>query len=481
MNSSPASHRTRRIHPIRRLIAALAVATSTIALSACTLFAPPQEVTAEAEELAQSIRALDGVTDVTVDVYSRDVKDHPNDWIVALSVDTQNSTSLRTVPSAIRSTISGADVYLVDVVLDVPAAMGVAAVRLRGVGEATEAAATQLRAIAEVESVSVGAWPGTSVEKRSSAGLAQTAAAVRAVEGFGSGGSLAGENPLQSVLIGWDGAAVEAHHQVEIGASGPSDPVLDGLERLGREQSVEQVYAYEAEGFSSLGESAAGRPTINITGGDSKWVVGLLTATVDPAAEARLRPRTAFGVWTPHGMEFVGYVGLPAGSPEPDDVPVPPEPAPASEANPVDPATGLPADAVPAAEWAPSNDPAVLARLSELTGEVVAFLDRTEAIAGISAELTPTVGPCVWNPQMSNGQASSVSASVVLPIFTIADSADAAFAAITSDWRRSGLSYSDRALGLDIYSNRTDGAVIADATIRGTSDGISIRVSSACV
>ena len=459
---------------VRRTLALALVAASTIALSACTWFAPPKEVSAEGDAIAETLRAIDGVAEVDVDVSSRDAKDHPNDWIFHFDVTARNSDGLGSVPLEIRTAVARATVYGVDVVLDVPAALGVAAVTLLSVDESAVTAAARLRTLPEVESAQVGGWPGTLVDKRPSASLSETGAAIRAVEGFGGADTLTGEDPLLSVTIGWDGAAADARHSVEIAASGPSDPVLDALALLGDDTSIDRIYATEAQGWSSLGDQAWGRPTIELSAHNPSTTIELLTSTADPAAVPGLRPHTAFGIRVDTGTEFLGYVGLPPGSPDPDDVPDPPEPDGAVDDSGEQPEAGVPA--AQAEEWVPSTDPAALALLDQRTTEVIAFIENTQAIAGVSAEFATGVGPCV-----STGQKSSVSASFVLPIFQIADSADAAFAAIVSDWKRSGLGYSDRALGLDIYSNPRADAAIAGATIRGTSEGISISVTSACV
>jgi hypothetical protein len=452
----------------RRSIAALLVAASTFALAGCTWFDPPQEVSAEAETLASQIRALDGVAEVDVDVRSRDIKDHAGDWIFYFRISTTNSKELQSAPSAIEAVTNQATVYGVDVAVELPASIGVAPVVLRDLSATTVRAAGELRALPEVTAVTVGGdYGGTTVDKSPDASLAEAAAALRSVTGFGDDTSLTGYDPLRTITIQWDGAVKNTSHFVEIGATGPSDPVLRALDWLGADSSVDRIYAVE----EGSGWSPTHRPTIEISADSVRDVVHRLTTTVDPAAEAGLHPRTAFRVTIAPGAEYDGYVGLPLGSAEPQDLPAPPTPP-----VPPEPVVGELAPTVAAPEWVPSTDPAVLARLTELTGEVEAFLHNAEALSGVTAEISTNAGPCA-----TAGLQSSVTGYIVLPIYDIVDSADAAFAAIVGDWVHSGLNRSDRAMGLDIYSNRSAHAVIVDATIRGTTEGIRVSATSVCV
>jgi hypothetical protein len=454
-----------------RYIAALLVAASTFALAGCTWFDPPKEVSAEAETLASQIRALDGVAEVDVDVRSRDMKDHAGDWIFYFRISTTNSKALQSSPSAIEAVTNQATVYGVDVAVELPASIGVAPVVLRDLSATTVRAAGGLRVLPEVTAVTVGGeYGGTTVDMSPDASLAETAAALRSVTGYGADTSLTGYDPLHTITIQWDGAVKDTSHFVEIGATGPSDPVLRALDGLGADSSVDRIYAVEEGSWWY----PTHRPTIEISANSVRDVVDRLTTTLDPAAEAGLRPRTAFRVTIAPGAEYDGYVGLPLGSAEPQELPAPPTP-PTPPVRP-EPVVGELAPTVAAPEWVPSTDPAVLAQLTELTGEVEAFLHNVEAISGVTEEISTNVGPCA-----TAGLQSSVTGYIVLPIYDIADSADAAFAAIVGNWVQSGLNRSDRAMGLDIYSNRSADAVIVDATIRGTTEGIRVSATSVCV
>jgi len=461
--------RTAEAFDPRRVMLALLLAASLTVLTGCSWFAPPKEVSAEARDLAAQIRAIDGVTQVDVDVHSRDAKDHPNDWNFRFTIGTSNSGSIDTVPAAVHAITGTASVYGVSVALDVPATRDVAPVVLRNLSAASVQAAMELRILPEVTAVDVGAsYPGTTVVKSDDASLAQTAASLRTVTGFGADESLTEYDPLHSITVLWDGYRENSQHSVEIGSTGPSIPVLDVLDQLGMDPTVNRIYALEG-GMWGL---APERPAIDITVDRPAAVVTLLSGTADPAAEAGLRPRTAFRVTTgttASAAEPDGYVGMPIGSEEPRDLPAPPV-----QSDPV--TSGSVTDDIPPVEWAPSTDPAVLAQLDTLTVEVKTFLHNAQGLSGVAAEFTTNVGPCE-----TPGGGSVVTAYVVLPIFEIVDSANDAFSAIVGDWERSGLNRADRALGLDIYSNPSADAVIAQATIRGTTEGINIGVTSRCV
>jgi hypothetical protein len=459
----------------RRALTAVLLAACTILLAGCSWFEPPEDVSAEAQELGAQIRTINGVTEVDVEVHSRDAKDHPSDWIFVFTIDTANSSSLGLVPSGVRAITEKASVYGISVSLDIPASQGIAPVVLRNLSDTAVQAAIELRTLPEVAAVDIGAFsPGITVVKSDDASLAETAVSLRTVTGFGADEPLSAYDPLtecsplHTITVQWDGYRENSRHSVEVGSTGPSLPVLDALDQLGGDPTINRIYVVEDDmwGLSS------GRPAIDIEVDRPASVVTLLSETADPAADAGIRPRTAFRVTTgttTSDTEPDGYVGLPLGSEEPQDLPAPPVQP--------EPRTPIPAvvDAPPA-EWVPSTDPVVLAQLDTLTVDVENFLHNAESISGVTAEFSTNIGPC----ETPDG-GSIVTAYVVLPIFDVADSANDAFAAIVGDWERSGLNRADRALGLDIYSNPSDAAAIAQATIRGTTEGINIRVTSRCV
>jgi hypothetical protein len=453
----------------RRVLTALLVTVSMFVLAGCSWFDPPREVAAEAENLTAQIRDIDDVTEAEVDVYSRDFIDHPDDWIFSFRITTADAGSIDTIPLAVRAIISDASAYDVNVTLAMPAAPRIAAVHLRDLSATTIDAAITLRALPEIISVDVGGQsPGATVEKSPGASLADTAAALRAVGGTGTDTSLTGNNPLRSITIRWDGARHESRHSVELGTTGPSTPVLNALDQLGADKSVSGIYALE-EGSWPL---SAERPGIEIDVVNINDVLDSLATTMDPAAEAGTRPRTAFQVTAATGARYNGFMGMPLGSDEPQDLPAPP--AEPIELGPVTPDTIMPGIALPT--WVLSTDPDVLAQIDALTADVESFFRNAEAVAGVTAEIRITVGPCA-----ASDDETSVTGSVVLPIFEITDTADEAYAALVLDWEHTGLVRSDRALGLDMFSNPSDGAAVAKATMRGTVEGISISATSQCV
>jgi hypothetical protein len=418
----------------RRTLVTLLLAACMILLAGCSWFEPPKEVAAEAQKLAAEIRGIAGVTEVEVDVRDRDFKDHPGDWIFSFTITTADAGSLNTVPSAVRAMASNASAYAVNVTLGVPADRRVAAVFLHDLTASTIDAATALRDVPEINSAEVGGdFPGAAVEKSPDASLAETAAALRAVTGFGANTSLTATDPLRSITVRWDGAGDESRHSVEVGTTSPSPSVLNALDQLGADSSVSRIYALE----------------------QGSWP-----------------PRTAFQVTAATGARYNGFVGLPLGSDEPQDLPV--APGGPVQLGPVTADTIMPGIALPT--WVLSTDPAVLAQIDTLTAGVEGFFDNAEALSGVAAETRISIGPCA-----TSDEATSVTGSIVLPIFEITDSADEAYGALVRDWELTGLVRSDRALGLDMFSNPADDAAVATATMRGTVEGISISATSQCL
>jgi hypothetical protein len=453
----------------RRTLVTLLLAACMILLAGCSWFEPPKEVAAEAQKLAAEIRGIAGVTEVEVDVRDRDFKDHPGDWIFSFTITTADAGSLNTVPSAVRAMASNASAYAVNVTLGVPADRRVAAVFLHDLTASTIDAATALRDVPEINSAEVGGdFPGAAVEKSPDASLAETAAALRTVTGFGANTSLTATDPLRSITVRWDGAGDESRHSVEVGTTSPSPSVLNALDQLGADSSVSRIYALEQGSWPLSAE----RPAIEIDAIDANEVLDLLVATVDSAAEAGTRPRTAFQVTAATGARYNGFVGLPLGSDEPQDLPV--APGGPVQLGPVTADTIMPGIALPT--WVLSTDPAVLAQIDTLTAGVEGFFDNAEALSGVAAETRISIGPCA-----TSDEATSVTGSIVLPIFEITDSADEAYGALVRDWELTGLVRSDRALGLDMFSNPADDAAVATATMRGTVEGISISATSQCL
>jgi hypothetical protein len=129
------------------------------------------------------------------------------------------------------------------------------------------------------------------------------------------------------------------------------------------------------------------------------------------------------------------------------------------------------------------SDPVDVAqRLSAYEDGVRGFLNST--VTGITGADEPEV----QLTSCTTGEGQSVHATVLLPLWdqpdATNDSVEAAFSAITTAWKRAGLSPSDRAMGTDNWT-RSDTATepvgVEQASIRGTKDGITVRVASPCV
>jgi hypothetical protein len=177
-------------------------------------------------------------------------------------------------------------------------------------------------------------------------------------------------------------------------------------------------------------------------------------------------PRSSFEVTVyPEDMARVtvdGFVGLPAGSPAPDDGRKPPSP-PAPAPLPPPPAPETPDEQ--AARVA--NDQVAIAQLLDAAGD----------IAGIRG--TPTIQTVACQAEgIDSGL--RVEGSVVIPVFKVAKTADAAYAAITDSWKAAGMSPAGGALGRLAFGTASTTAPVQQTTIRGTTEGLSITAQGRC-
>ncbi len=112
--------------------------------------------------------------------------------------------------------------------------------------------------------------------------------------------------------------------------------------------------------------------------------------------------------------------------------------------------------------------------LAEYTETVQTFLTDTAIAAGIPGS------PQVYVTDCSGAEGvSQVEGMLLLDVFAYADTADPTYDAVTAFWKQVGYTHSDQALGTAIHSPAFADSV-ALATIRGTSDGLHIRVVSVC-
>jgi hypothetical protein len=108
---------------------------------------------------------------------------------------------------------------------------------------------------------------------------------------------------------------------------------------------------------------------------------------------------------------------------------------------------------------------------------IAQLLDAAGDIAGIRG--TPTIQTVACQAE---GIDSGLRAegSVVIPVFQVAKTADAAYAAITDSWKAAGMSPAGGALGRLAFGTASTTAPVQQTTIRGTTDGLSITAQGRC-
>lgn len=406
-----------------RIRAVVLVAALLAGLTGCSLWPePPEELVAAAEIYAAEVRALPGVKTAEVTVDSLDPKDHPNDWVVSIGVETFTADDLSTVPAAVAAVRppSGATSH---VSVHIPAGPGLARVVVTDALPADIERAERLRVLPVAEAV-VLLYGGFTVYLLDDAPLTDAVAGVRA------SGTLTPE-PLDSVQVGYAGGRVA----VDVSTAGPSDALIALIEQLDDDPAVQNVYATEPSEQDP-------RPGIDVRSDDPSRMADTLAGFTEEDVAAR--PRTSFSS-SGADLYIRGFVGLPLGSAEPDDLPPPP-----------------PAQ--------PPTDPAVLAaQLAEDTLAITDFLAATVASSGIPG--TPEVfeSECPGGPQ--------VQGTLLLKVFEYEPSAYRAYDAIVAGWEAQGYAHTDQAMGTSIY---TGGREVAQLTIRGTVEGIEVAALGEC-
>lgn len=412
----------------RKLTTVLLVVAVMAGLAGCSLLftPPPAGLVAAAEKYAEDVRALPGVKAAEATVREVDPKDRPGEWRVDLVVDADAADGLSTVPASIEAVDPPSDAELT-VTVRFPPGAGLAPVAITDAGAADVERVAALRQLPFV--ARAGFYYGLDVQLVEGTQLAEAVAGVRASQVVSSSGVLVSLSyPIGEGLI-------------EVSSTGPSDAMIGLIEDLADDPSVEHINAWEPSV-----QRALERPSIMVDTDDPSSVVTALTGLVEPSVEGR--PRTAFRVGG--GDESIrGFVGLPLGSAEPDDLPLPPAPPPV--------------------------DPAVLAgQLGDDAVGVAEFLAATAASSGIPG--TPEVFTTSCGGSETSSQAQG---NLLLPVFEYANSAQPAYDAIVAAWEADGYEHTDQATGTSIYTTSQSRAVV-ELTIRGTSEGITISAMGEC-
>lgn len=459
--------------PCILLSALVASALLVSALTGCSLFPdPPEALVQQASRAAAEIGALSGVASATSDVVARDEKDHPGDWIVSIRVHTNTVEGLTTAPEPVLDAVQRVDLrraYRVNVTLDVPGGAGLAPVRISGLGEEQPARAAGpdviepadlLRRLPLAKRVtfesSTGTVSLTDPAAHGSSPLAAAAGALRSVAGLGGGA-------LTAVAALWPDGDQRMSRSIEVTPAAPSEALAAVLDHLASRDDVTWINSDDnrpdVSGTHSFVDPQGSRPTLSIETAHPEADAQAVASAVDPAADRGERPRTAFDLHDANRSHSVqGFVGLPVGS------------------------------AAPGQTWeellAPVRDPAAMEdQLAQHEDDVRGFLQRAASVASAPSDLHLSVQPgaCV------GGGGEAVHGSVSLPLWHDPTSTDEsvgrAFAAITTDWARAGLAPRDRAMGTDFWApdgSRPASAGIAQASIRGTMDGIRIEAVSLC-
>lgn len=457
----------------RILVPALVVCALLVsALTGCSLFPdPPEALVRHASRAASEIGALSGVASATSDVVARDEKDHPGDWVVSIRVRTSTVDGLTAAPGPVLDEVHRLDLqraYRVNVTLDVPGAAGFAPVWISGLGEERPMlagpdvieAADLLRRLPLAKRVTFESATGTvsltDPAAHGSSPLGAAADALRSITGLGGGA-------LTAVAVLWPDGDQRMSRSIEVTPAAPSEALAAVIDHLASRDDVTWINSEEnrpdvSETHPSL-DPRGSRPTLSIESAHPEADAQAIAGAVDHAADRGERPRTAFDVHDANRSHSVqGFAGLPVGS------------------------------AAPGQTWeellAPAPDPAAMEdQLAQYEDDVRGFLQRTVSVASAPGDLQLSVQPgsCV------GGSGEAVHGSLSLPLrhdpTSTDESVGRAFAAITADWARAGLAPRDRAMGTDFWApdgSRPASAGIAEASIRGTTDGIRIEVVSLC-
>ncbi|PZE79708.1 hypothetical protein [Curtobacterium sp. MCBD17_032] len=411
---------------------------------------PPRGSAADLRALLAGVERVPGVRSVTGEVRQVDAKDRPQDWIAVVSVRAAGddlSTAAR-VRERARAGVRGTELVL-DVAF--PAGDGTAAVTVDPMDDALVDVADRLRREPFVRSAVIDD-DQSRVEVRDGPTLTDAVERVRS--------DAAGRTVVLSSDTG----------EVEVTATAPSAALLRVLDAAHAEDvssTAGRTYAAAASGWAAV-------PAVTAAVRDPEAVARLLAATPDEQADARLAPRTRFSLRhgdgprdaDPSSGPTEGYLGLPLGSPDPDDASAPRTPTP------TDGAAGT------AAPWTPADVP-------DQTAAVRSFLQEAVRRTGVAAAVTTTTEQCAPDGSSSASgpqEGTRAVARVEIPVFTRYDDAQEPFDRVTAGWTAAGFRKTGRALGLDSWAPPRPGQDgVASATIRGGTGGLRLSAESACV
>lgn len=449
-----------------RLAAVFVAGALALTASGCSplIQTPPESATSVLDAAVRVLEATEGVASVSSRIEPKEPMasgeaDDPDTWVATLSVtaDPDAKELGAVLDAASEQAASVRTVARVDTT--VSARLGPAAVSTMfalsmfegkprsSVGEDLAAAGVALASIPGATAVTV---PSTTMAAEvlvaEPISVPPVAASVRALASMGSG-------PLTAVTVRSQPTAPTSVSalSVTLDAAGPSDALVETLAGMLQAPSVESV-TYSAAQRNATDTQTASRPDVKVTvasTADANEVAAQLAGLDAGQSVTANSPRASFSVFEASRATSLaeGFLGLPMGSPQPDDV-------------------------TPGGSYrSPEADSA---RLEADRAAVSELLTDAATIAGISGNEDVRVVTC------SAGVGQQAAGSVVIPIFDVAATADDAYAKIVESWEAAGLVYSEGALGTAIYAATSPTLLVQHATIRGTADGISIHAEGGC-
>lgn len=317
-------------------------------LAGCSVLLPgaPESVSAAAATARESLSKEPGIESVSTEVTLRDYRgegsiSEPEAWLVRLTVKTPagGPDLERAADTVVEALVEAGPDAQLDAVIVAPhlagdadaeiffggnvGAIGVAAERVK--------AARELAAVDGVSRVTVGR--DDKPPRVEAGGLdewPEVVARIREIPAFGVG-ALRNPSLIAPMDSGdpWSGDASDGP-QVELGAVSPSTAMIDEITRLAAERSVRSISFDSGEDdVHSTGGGAAQRSSLALdvdTSTDAEQVANRLVGLDDQRYWAQGAGRPSFQVTSPVGdsadsSAIVGYIGLPVGSAEPDDLP----------------------------------------------------------------------------------------------------------------------------------------------------------------
>lgn len=314
-------------------------------LAGCSVLLPkpPQSVSAAAATAEESLSGAPGVASVSTEVTLRDYRgegsiSEPDAWVVILTVKTAAGgpdleraadevvdALVQTRPDAHINAVIVSPQLAGDVDAEIPFGEDVHA----GVAAERVTAARELAAVDGVSRVTVGR--DDKPPRVETVGLdkwPEVATGIRAVPGFGVG---ALQNPSLIAPIdsgeSWSGDGSDGVH-LEVGTLSPSLSMIEEVTRVAAERTVRSISFSSGEALLPTGD-AAERSSVTVdveTSADAEKLADHLAGLVDQRYWTQGSGRPSFQVVSPVGdsadsSAIVGYVGLPLGSAEPDDLP----------------------------------------------------------------------------------------------------------------------------------------------------------------